>query len=221
MIADPDVQAEIDALLAAMTPEWQMLSLSQTLIKLTVPGIPDIYQGSELWDLRLVDPDNRTPVDHEARRDLLRNAMGPDRGSFLFGLEQGAPKVRLIATVLAARARHPDAYAAGSGYARVAASGSRADHAICFARTPADGQPETVTIAFRWPLLLRPGWGDTMVRVPEGHWRDVLTERDVPGGTSNSQPCSRLRRSRSWNGCDRAPDQCLGAGCNKRRPRCR
>ena len=68
MLADPDVAAEIDAVITSMTPEWQMLSLSQTLIKLTAPGIPDVYQGSELWDLRLVDPDNRTPVDYDARR---------------------------------------------------------------------------------------------------------------------------------------------------------
>jgi (1->4)-alpha-D-glucan 1-alpha-D-glucosylmutase len=182
MIADPNVEAEIAAVLASMTPAWQMLSLSQTLITLTAPGVPDLYQGSELWDLRLVDPDNRTPVDYAVRRDLLGNVTGPDRGDFLSGLEQGAPKLRLIATVLATRARHAAAYAAGSGYLRVAASGSRADHAICFARTQSGGQPETVTIAFRWPLLLHPGWGDTMVRLPEGRWRDVLTERDIPGG---------------------------------------
>ena len=78
MLADPDVDAEISALIAAMTPEWQMLSLSQTLIKLTVPGIPDIYQGSELWDLRLVDPDNRTPVDFDARRRLLARVTSQD-----------------------------------------------------------------------------------------------------------------------------------------------
>ena len=58
----------IGEVVASMTPEWQALSLSQTLIKLTAPGIPDIYQGSELWDLRLVDPDNRTPVDYDVRR---------------------------------------------------------------------------------------------------------------------------------------------------------
>ena len=94
MIADPNVEAEIAALLASMTPAWQMLSLSQTLIKLTAPGVPDIYQGSELWDLRLVDPDNRTPVDYAVRRDLLGSVSGPDRGDFLSGLELGAPKLR-------------------------------------------------------------------------------------------------------------------------------
>jgi (1->4)-alpha-D-glucan 1-alpha-D-glucosylmutase len=64
----------------------------------------------------------------------------------------------------------------------VAATGARADHAICFARTRADGQPVTITIAFRWPLLLRPGWRETLVRIPEGRWRDALTGHDVEGG---------------------------------------
>ena len=61
MVDDAEVCAEIGALIECMTPEWQAVSLSQTLIKLTAPGVPDIYQGSELWDCRLVDPDNRTP----------------------------------------------------------------------------------------------------------------------------------------------------------------
>ena len=55
-----------------LTPHWQDLALSQTLLKLTAPGVPDIYQGCELWDLRLVDPDNRAPVDYDVRRELLR-----------------------------------------------------------------------------------------------------------------------------------------------------
>ena len=79
MLADPDVAAEIDAVIVSMTPEWQELSLSQTLIKLTAPGIPDIYQGSELWDLRLVDPDNRTPVDFEAATHPARRCDAAGR----------------------------------------------------------------------------------------------------------------------------------------------
>jgi (1->4)-alpha-D-glucan 1-alpha-D-glucosylmutase len=182
MAADTEVEAMIDELVSSMTPEWQALSLSQTLIKLTAPGIPDIYQGSELWDLRLVDPDNRTPVDYYVRRMLLRDVMTPDVGSFMSQLADGAPKLRLIATALAVRARHPEAYINESGYQRVAATGVRADHAICFARTRADEQPVTVTIAFRWPLLLRPGWQETLVHLPEGRWRDALTGHDVGGG---------------------------------------
>jgi len=182
MLADPDVAAEIDAVITSMTPEWQMLSLSQALIKLTAPGIPDVYQGSELWDLRLVDPDNRTLVDYETRRALLSDVLRPNRGDFMSELESGAPKMRLIATVLAVRTRHSEAFGSGSGYQRVAATGSLAEHAICFSRTLADGEPVAVTIAFRWPLLLRPGWGDTLVLLPEGRWRDALTGHHVMGG---------------------------------------
>ncbi len=183
MLADPDVDTEISALVEAMTPEWQMLSLSQTLIKLTVPGIPDIYQGSELWDLRLVDPDNRTPVDFDARRRLLRHVINQETGEFLSRLEDGGPKLRLIATALAVRSRHPEAFGRDAGYQRIAVSGSRADHAICFSRTRSDGLPVTVTVGFRWPLLLRPGWQDTTVSLPHGRWRDVLTKREVEGET--------------------------------------
>jgi (1->4)-alpha-D-glucan 1-alpha-D-glucosylmutase len=182
MLADPDVAAEIDAVIVSMTPEWQELSLSLTLIKLTAPGIPDIYQGSEVWDLRLVDPDNRTPVDFELRRTLLADVMRPDAGAFMSELESGAPKMRLIAAALAARARHSEAFGSGSGYRRVAASGSRGEHVIGFSRTLPDGEPVIVTIAFRWPLLLRPGWNDTLVQLPPGQWRDALTGFQVNGG---------------------------------------
>jgi (1->4)-alpha-D-glucan 1-alpha-D-glucosylmutase len=182
MLADPDVAAEIDAVLMAMTPAWQVLSLSQTLIKLTAPGIPDIYQGSELWDLRLVDPDNRTPVDYAVRRTLLAEVMRPERGDFMSELESGAPKMRLIAAALAVRARHVDAFGSASGYQRVAAIGSRREHVIGFSRTIAGGEPVTVTIAFRWPLLLRRGWEDTLVHLPAGRWRDALTGHQVTGG---------------------------------------
>jgi (1->4)-alpha-D-glucan 1-alpha-D-glucosylmutase len=182
MVADPEVGAEIGDVVASMTPEWQTLSLSQTLIKLTAPGIPDIYQGSELWDLRLVDPDNRTPVDFDVRRRLLRDVTGDASGGFMSSLAGGGPKLRLIASALGVRGRHPGAFERDAGYRRVAATGSRSDHAICFARTSADEQVATVTIALRWPLLLRPGWLDTVVHLPEGSWRDALTGRDVNGG---------------------------------------
>jgi (1->4)-alpha-D-glucan 1-alpha-D-glucosylmutase len=187
MIDDPEVRTEVGAIVEYMTPEWQILSLSQTLVKLTSPGIPDIYQGSELWDLRLVDPDNRTPVDYEFRGRLLRDVTSSQRGAFMSRLEEGAPKLRLIASALALRGRHMDAFGTDSGYERVPAAGARAEHAICFARTRANGLPVTVTIALRWPILLRSGWQDTVVQLPEGRWRDVLTGSEFDGGEQRIQ----------------------------------
>jgi (1->4)-alpha-D-glucan 1-alpha-D-glucosylmutase len=187
MIADTDVQKEVCAVIECMTPEWQIASLSQSLIKLTAPGTPDIYQGSELWDLRLVDPDNRTPVDFATRRRLLHDVTRAGGGAFLSGIEDGAPKLRLIAGALAVRARHLDAFGRDSGYQQVPASGSRAEHAICFARTNADAQPVTVTVAVRWPILLRSGWWDTVVQLPEGRWRDALTGSEIDGGEQRVQ----------------------------------
>jgi (1->4)-alpha-D-glucan 1-alpha-D-glucosylmutase len=187
MIDDNEVRAEIKAVIECMTPDWQILSLSQTLIKMTAPGVPDIYQGSEVWDLRLVDPDNRTAVDYEVRRRLLHAVMGSDGGAFMSRLEDGAPKLRLIASALAVRARHMEAFGTESGYARMTATGSRADHLICFGRTRADAQAEAVTIALRWPILLRGDWQDTVVHLPEGRWRDALTGFEIDGGEQRVQ----------------------------------
>jgi (1->4)-alpha-D-glucan 1-alpha-D-glucosylmutase len=182
MAADRDVDREIGALVAAMTPGWQELSLSQTLLKLTAPGVPDIYQGSELWDLRLVDPDNRSPVDYALRRRLLVEATEGAGDGFMSRLEEGLPKLRLIATALAVRGRHVDAFTTGSGYQPLPARGTRSDHAICFSRIGANGESATVTIAFRWPLLLDSTWHDTTLLIPVGPWRNVLTGDDVMGG---------------------------------------
>ena len=182
MVADPEVEREISALVGAMTPGWQTLSLSQTLLKLTAPGVPDIYQGSELWDLRLVDPDNRRPVDYELRRTLLRVATESTGDRFMSRLDEGLPKLRLIATALAVRSRHADAFAAGSGYQPLPAQGSRADHVICYSRTRAGGESATVTVAFRWPLLLGSEWLDTTVLLPAGPWRNALTGEEVAAG---------------------------------------
>jgi len=175
MLGDPDVESEISALVGAMTPAWQHLSLSQTLLKLTAPGVPDIYQGCELWDLRLVDPDNRTPVDYDLRTSLLQWIVDNPHEPFMSRLDEGVPKLRLIATALGLRARHQDAFGPGSGYEPLPVSGAGSDHAVCFARANAQGEPATVTVAFRWPLLLGSGWGDTVVDLPAGSWRNTLT----------------------------------------------
>jgi (1->4)-alpha-D-glucan 1-alpha-D-glucosylmutase len=182
MLVDADVGAEIGRIIAALTPHWQDLSLSQTLMKLTAPGVPDIYQGCELWDLRLVDPDNRTPVDYALRHHLLRSIDTETGGDFMSRLEEGVPKLRLIAASLAVRRRQAAAFSPGSGYLPVPALGSRSQHAICFSRTRPDDEPATVTVAFRWPLLLGGAWHDTSLRIPAGSWRNAFTGQEITGG---------------------------------------
>jgi (1->4)-alpha-D-glucan 1-alpha-D-glucosylmutase len=105
--------------------------LAQTLLRLTCPGIPDLYQGTEFWDLSLVDPDNRRPVDYDARRRALQAAQSPDR--LLRHWKDGAVKQRLIARTLAFRARSPELFQAGA-YQPLRVEGGQAEHIFAFLR---------------------------------------------------------------------------------------
>ena len=155
-------------------------SLAQTLIKITAPGVPDFYQGAELWDLSLVDPDNRRPVDWALRRRLLGEleralASTSDRAGFAFGLfkekEDGRVKLYIIREALALRRARPTLIAAGD-YRALEARGALAEHLCAFARVGADGAALTVVprlLARRGleaPPLGREYWEDTTLVVP-------------------------------------------------------
>ena len=125
-------------------------SLSQTLIKAGSPGVPDFYQGTELWDYNLVDPDNRRPVDFAARRAMLEDiARGADRDrrglveKLLASPADGRIKMYVIQRALQFRRGHPELFANGA-YAPLEAAGERARHVIAFARHTAG---ESVIIA--------------------------------------------------------------------------
>ena len=115
-------------------------SLSQTLLKLTCPGVPDIYQGNELWDFSLVDPDNRRPVDYVRRRQMFeglrRWGNAPDSssiGCLMDTPEDGRVKLYLIWRTLCLRQEHADLFQQGE-YVPLAVAGAKADHVIAFAR---------------------------------------------------------------------------------------
>ena len=151
-------------------------SLAQTLIKLTAPGIPDFYQGTELWDLSLVDPDNRRPVDYQLRRRLLAEikCMSPEQ--IWARAEAGLPKLWLIRQTL--RARHErNLFQPQDSYRALTASGAKREHIIVFARNQ-----RAVTVVPRLPLKLAGEWGDTTVELPEGRWRNHLTGEQIDGG---------------------------------------
>ena len=167
-------------------------SLSQTLIKLTSPGVPDIYQGNDLWDLSLVDPDNRRPVDYALRRNLLTGLKEtkpePDTLRLLeFGRwEDGRPKLHLTWKALELRRERPLLFEHGD-YAPLEVFGEKSDHLVAFARRY--GEEASITIAPRFyanlagvPNHLLPdleAWSGTYVELHEDlsgkEFRNTLT----------------------------------------------
>ena len=172
-------------------------SLAQLLIKITAPGVPDFYQGTELWDLNLVDPDNRRPVDYDARRRALAGLKDADPSTLLAARADGRVKMFVANRALAARAARRDIYERGE-YRPIQATGSRRDCLFAFARgvRPAGGSqtesdPDDIAITCvprliatltpdgSAPPLGRPVWGDTRIEIG-----DARTFREIFTGTS-------------------------------------
>jgi len=176
---DPAFVAEFEAFLAEhrLVERGRLNSLSQTTLMLTCPGIPDIYQGTELWDFSLVDPDNRRAVDYALRRRLLKELGDAPPELALHKAEEGGSKLWLVHRVLGHRRRHAEAYDASSGYAPLPVSGAKAEHAVAFARSGG-----LVVLVPRLVVGLDDGWGDTTVAIPPGRWISLLTDEAVDGG---------------------------------------
>jgi (1->4)-alpha-D-glucan 1-alpha-D-glucosylmutase len=179
VLADQDFVADLEGFLAEhqIIELGRVSSLAQTALLLTCPGVPDLYQGTELWDLSLVDPDNRRPVDYEARRRLLTALAGAGPEAALARAGEGGTKLWLIHRLLRHRRGHPAAYGPVSGYQPLQVSGARAAHAVAFTR--AGGLAVVVP---RLVTGLADGWADTTVALPRGAWTDVLTGDKVDGG---------------------------------------
>ncbi|HVA86313.1 MAG TPA: malto-oligosyltrehalose synthase, partial [Candidatus Saccharimonadales bacterium] len=172
--------ANLEAFVASLLPAARMTSLSQTLIRLTAPGVPDLYQGSELWDLSLADPDNRRAVDWELRRRLLGEAiaLGPEEA--LVRTEEGLPKLWLIHRALEARRRRPKAFGPDGAYRGLEAAGPHAHRVVAFLR----GE-DVISIAPRFVLGLDGEWPETTLELPPGRWCDALTGVQQSGGVQH------------------------------------
>ncbi|MGH7997312.1 MAG: malto-oligosyltrehalose synthase [Opitutaceae bacterium] len=181
------------AFLASFIPKAARLAhlgmiggLAQTALKLTCPGVPDFYQGNEIWDFSLVDPDNRRPVDFEARERLLAEVGRRGPQDLLQGWRDGGIKLRLVTHLLRFRRDHAELFARGD-YEPLAITGPHADSAAAFRRR--DGARELAVVVPRQsaklgcpPLGLV--WAETTMALPDsaGEWRDLLTERSFSGG---------------------------------------
>ncbi|SEC55105.1 malto-oligosyltrehalose synthase [Pseudomonas marginalis] len=155
----------------AIAPAGALNGLAQTLLRLTVPGVPDLYQGDEFWDFSLVDPDNRRPVDFTARQQALNTP--PDIGELLFNWRDGRIKQTLIAHVLALRKAHPQVFRSGR-YTALEVVGQHAERVVAFCR---EHQGKRVLVVVpRWshellengvrPQINARVWGDTRVKLP-------------------------------------------------------
>ncbi len=178
LLNDREFVADLEGFVKPLIGPGRVNSLAQALIKLTAPGVPDIYQGNELWDMSLVDPDNRRPVDYEVRRKLLAEvAKAPSPEDILRRSDEGLPKLWLTRQALHFRRRRPELFGPEGDYRPIEAAGAKAGHVVAFAR--GDG---CVAVAPRLPLKLGGDWGDTTIELPGGSWTDELTGESSRGG---------------------------------------
>lgn len=169
--------AELDQMVERIREAGWMNSLTQTLVKYTAPGVPDLYQGGELWDDSLVDPDNRRPVDYDLRRALLREAQTLSPEQIMERMPEGLPKLWLIHKALWLRKEHPEWFGAHAAYSPLEVQGPKAAHIVAYLRNHS-----VITLAPRWRIKLGESWAGTTVDIPEGRWRDVLTGEMEHGG---------------------------------------
>ncbi|AFM17280.1 maltooligosyl trehalose synthase [Mycolicibacterium chubuense NBB4] len=161
-IIDGPVGVELTATVARLDEHARADALGQKLIALTGPGVPDVYQGTELWEDSLVDPDNRRAVDYEERRRQLSTMTHP--------------KLRVVRAALQLRRARPDSFLAG-GYRAVLADGDAAEHLVAFQRGD-----DVLAVVSRWTVRLADsGWGDTTLALPDGSWTDRLTGATFQG----------------------------------------
>ncbi|MDD5207067.1 MAG: malto-oligosyltrehalose synthase, partial [Desulfobacterales bacterium] len=153
-------------------------SLSQLLVKLTAPGVPDIFQGMETWNLSLVDPDNRRAVDFSMLRRMLGSLNDMTLEEIMGGMNEGFPKMWVLRKTLELRKERHQVFQQGT-YRSLDIVGEKAEHAVAYLR----GE-EVITLVPRLPFRNGGKWGDTRAELPDGRWRNQLTgeifEREAP-----------------------------------------
>ncbi|PWH05898.1 malto-oligosyltrehalose synthase [Brachybacterium endophyticum] len=177
-LASPAVDRLLSELTRRTLPAQRAAILGQKLVQLTMPGVPDVYQGTESVELSLVDPDNRRDVDHgsyAARLRRLREGVRPE------GVAD--EKLWLTHRALSLRRRRPDLF--GGRTAAYRAVPTSTSHAVAFGRAVGEGELEVITVLTRLAhgLSHRGGFDDAVAVLPEGRWHDLLSGRRVTSGT--------------------------------------
>jgi (1->4)-alpha-D-glucan 1-alpha-D-glucosylmutase len=193
----PEFIASLERFVEPLILPGRINSLAQTLIKMVAPGVPDFYQGTELWDLSLVDPDNRRPVDFGLRTALVRRAHRMSASDTLAEWDTGLPKLWMTARVLALRRERPADFSDQSRYQPLVAQGTHLGRLLAFRR----GE-NLIAVVPRFTMTLGGEWSDTLLPLPGGAWRnsftDAVVQREVtPDTLFNSFPVALLIRDES------------------------
>ncbi len=200
LFSDEKFLADLRSFVEIVVLPGRINSLTQTLLKNTCPGVPDLYQGGELWDLSLVDPDNRRPVDYELRRRLLRELEHLSPEEILNRMDEGLPKLHVIHQCLLLRREYPEWFGAQAAYMPVSVIGPKASHAIAYMRGDT-----VLALAPRHPYVLTGKWEDTQLTIPAGTWRNRLTGQRFEGGATTIEtllrnfPVALLQREETTN----------------------
>jgi (1->4)-alpha-D-glucan 1-alpha-D-glucosylmutase len=175
--------ADLESFVARTLFPGRINSLVQTLIKCTAPGVPDNYQGSEIWDFHLVDPDNRGAIDYQVRRSMLAELQtGMPVEEILKRMDDGLPKLWLIFKALHLRRESPAWFDQSAAYRQMTIEGPRKEHLIAYMR----GESVAV-IAPRWSVKFGMNFASTTVDLPQGNWKHILTGDSVEGGALRAQ----------------------------------
>ncbi|GAC1333429.1 MAG: malto-oligosyltrehalose synthase [Candidatus Dormibacteria bacterium] len=179
VFGDRGFQADLAEFVGPLISAGERVSLAQALVKLTAPGVPDIYQGTEVFEYSLVDPDNRRPVDYSALQALMSASREDDAAP-------GSAKHRLVRAVLAARREAPAAFAPGSTYTPLAARGPASSNVLAYARGTRD-QPYTIVVAVtRLALAVPAGLADTHLDLGPGAWSSAVGGHRTVNGPAPS-----------------------------------
>jgi (1->4)-alpha-D-glucan 1-alpha-D-glucosylmutase len=176
---NPEFLASLEAFVQPLVLPGRINSLAQTLIKMVVPGVPDFYQGTELWDASLVDPDNRRPVDYGARTALLGKCAQLSAGATLDDWDSGLPKLWLIRRLLTLRYERPADFTAASRYQPLVAQGARMGNLLAFRRGD-----NLLAVVPRFTLSVGGDWSDTCLTLPNGVWTNAFTGVSHSGATT-------------------------------------
>lgn len=185
VLSDTAFIADLEGFLSTLLAPAGTSSLALTLLRLTAPGIPDTFQGMELFGYFLVDPDNRQPVDYELRKRLLAELNGMSAEQITARANEGLTKLWVVRQALHARAQYPHCFDANGDYRALWPAGPRAACLVAYQRG-AD-----VVVAVPRLLMSCSDWENTHLDIPEGLWTNQMTGEQIQGGRTDAGPLLR------------------------------